>query len=354
VLSLDVAEFPPVPEIPANARTMTFPAAQFMSALKSVADAISTDESRYVLNGVCVDSREDGLRIVATNGRILFLAKLDQCAADAATLAKIQAAEAERIAAHAALDAAYHELAESEKVSPPQYSLVGKIPGYPGREFYEKIASEDVKLAQSRVNARKHAAKKADECLAASKVATQILIPAKAVKTILAMPIPASGELSLTLAAWTIPSGSTFAAVTAGDYSLATKQIEGNFPNYPQVIPQDVLCSVSLPCVELAAAVKQAATVCTEKSESVKFHLSKNLLRVTAKSDLGETNVSVSVNYHDKEMCIAINPEYILDAIAAASIGGAVVQIDLIDELSPAVFRNTAGWKAVVMPMRLS
>lgn len=357
VSSLPIDQFPPLWEIPARARVMTFPAAKFLAALRSVADAISTDESRYVLNSVCVDSRADGVRLVATNGRVLFLASLGEYAADENTLAAIKYAEAERIAAHTALDAAANELAEIEKTTPPQYSYVGKIPGYSGREFYEKIANEAVTLAASRVRACQHAADNADEAAKLAKTSAQILIPAKAIKAILAMPITDNSELPLKLAAWTAGlnnSSSPFAAVTCGDYSLVTKQIEGNFPNYVQVIPQNLLCSVSLPCVELAAAVKQAAAVCTDKSKSVKLTLSKNLLRVSASSELGKTDVSVAVNYHDKEMCIAIDPEYIIDAANAASVGGACVQIDLIDEISPAVFRNTSGWQAVVMPMRLS
>lgn len=356
VVSLDVAEFPPVPAIPENARTLTFAAGKFLAALESVASAISTDAARYILNGVCLDIAADGARLIATDGRRMHLAAVPEVSNDPATLAKIAAAESERLQAHAALDAAHHELAETEKTSPPQFVLVGNLPGFPGREFYEKSASEAVKLAESRVRACQHAATVADETLQALKTAAQILLPAKAVKTLLAMPLDHASELPLHITAWLTPDKDAmpYAHIAAGDYALTTKQIQGNFPNYRQVIPQDVLCSVTLPADELRAAIAQVEPICTDKANSVKVHISKNLLTVTAKSELGDARAAVAVDYHDKEMAIAFNPRYLLEMLADSQVLADKISAHFIDELSPGVFTNAANWRAVIMPMRLS
>lgn len=354
--ALDVAEFPPCPGIPASARALTFPAMQFISALQSVANAMSTDASRYVLNGVCVDQSADGLRLVATDGRRMHIAPMSEAAPDAATLAKVQAAEAERLSAHAALDAAYHELAEIEKTSPPTYTRVN-IAGHMGRELYEKTASEAVNLAESRARACKHAADLADELAQSAKASVQIIIPAKAVKAILAMPIDAKNPGTLTLSSWIETIGEAkhpYANITAGDYSLTTKLIDGNYPNYRQVIPVNCLREVVLPVGEFQNAVKQAATATTEKSRFAKVTLDKNRVTVSGKSDIGEAAATVSVNYSEPGLAIAIMPDYLLSVCESATIYGEQVTAQFVDELSPAVFRLPNGWQAVVMPGRLS
>jgi DNA polymerase III sliding clamp (beta) subunit (PCNA family) len=355
--TMDLAEYPAAPEMPASARSVTFAASEFMRALRSVAGAISTDSSRYVLNGVCVDQTAEGLRLVATDGRRLHVAPLNQTAADPATLARIASLESERLTAHAAMDNAAHELAEIEKTSPPKYIQLASVPKFFGdKEIYEKVASEAVKLAESRLRCHKIAADKADEALQAAKVGAQIIIPTKAVKMILSMPLDkTSADMPLVLSSWTIPSGSSFASVTAGDYSITTKLIEGNFPNYRQVIPGNCKREVVLPIADFSAAVKQAATATCARSESVKLNLEKHVLTITGSTpDGAKASASVAVNYHEPALTIAVHPDYLLSAADAAGEFGEQFTAQFIDELSPAVFRNSAGWLAVVMPMRMS
>jgi DNA polymerase III subunit beta len=134
---------------------------------------------------------------------------------------------------------------------------------------------------------------------------------------------------------------------------IITKLIEGNYPNYRQVIPNEVKERVSLVREEFLHALKRAEIMTSEKSNSVKLSFGKNNLSITANSpEVGEARESLAINYKGKEMAIAFNPKYMIDPLNALSTDE--VFIELIDELSPGVLKINGPFLYVVMPMRLS
>jgi DNA polymerase III subunit beta len=91
----------------------------------------------------------------------------------------------------------------------------------------------------------------------------------------------------------------------------------------------------------------------SEKANSVKLAFGKNNLAITANSpEVGEARETLAVNYKGKEMAIAFNPRYLIDALAALTEDE--VFFELIDELSPGVLKINGPFLYVVMPMRLS
>ena len=134
---------------------------------------------------------------------------------------------------------------------------------------------------------------------------------------------------------------------------LITKLVEGNYPNYRQVIPAETKERVSLAREEFLHALRRAEIMTSEKANSVKLSFSKNNLAITANSpDVGEARESIAINYKGKEMAIAFNPKYLIDALNA--LNSDEVFLDLIDELSPGVLKVNGPFLYVVMPMRLS
>ena len=65
-----------------------------------------------------------------------------------------------------------------------------------------------------------------------------------------------------------------------------------------------------------------------------------------------EARESLAINYKGKEMAIAFNPKYMIDPLVA--LPNEEVFLELIDELSPGVFKINGPFLYVVMPMRLS
>ena len=134
---------------------------------------------------------------------------------------------------------------------------------------------------------------------------------------------------------------------------IVTKLIEGNYPNYRQVIPNETKERVALVREEFVHALRRAEIMTSEKANSVKMTFGKNNLAITANSpEVGEARESLAINYKGKEMAIAFNPKYLIDPLNALTEDE--VFIELIDELSPGVLKINGPFLYVVMPMRLS
>jgi DNA polymerase-3 subunit beta len=178
----------------------------------------------------------------------------------------------------------------------------------------------------------------------------EFIVPAKAVNELNRL-LQEKGEVELRYsdnqASFTLKDEKGFSIL------IITKLIEGNYPNYRQVIPAEAKERVSLMREEFLHALRRAEIMTSEKSNSVKLAFTKNNLAITANSpDVGEARESLAINYKGKEMAIAFNPKYMIDPLNA--LPNDEVFLELIDELSPGVFKINGPFLYVVMPMRLS
>jgi len=134
---------------------------------------------------------------------------------------------------------------------------------------------------------------------------------------------------------------------------LFSKVVEGNYPNYQQVIPKETHQRIKLERELLLQCVHRAALVCSEKSNSVKIKLSSNLLEITAASpDFGESHEAMAISYSGPELQVAFNPQFIMDPLRA--LAKDEVFFELKDEVSPGVFKTLESFICVIMPVRLS
>ncbi|HNQ72002.1 MAG TPA: DNA polymerase III subunit beta [Verrucomicrobiota bacterium] len=138
----------------------------------------------------------------------------------------------------------------------------------------------------------------------------------------------------------------------ASSVVIVTKLIEGNYPNYRQVIPSEAKERISLPREEFLHALKRAEIMTSDKTNSVKLTFGKNNLAITANSpEIGEARESLAINYKGRDLAIAFNPKYMIEALNA--LPNEEVFIELVDELSPGVIKINGPFLYVVMPMRL-
>jgi len=134
---------------------------------------------------------------------------------------------------------------------------------------------------------------------------------------------------------------------------LISKLIEGIYPNYKQVIPQETKERITLLREEFLTALRRASIMTSEKSNSVKVHLGRNTLSITANTpDVGEVRESMAINYQGKEFAIAFNPEFMMQPLKALT--NDEVYLELIDELSPGLLKTQGAFLYVLMPMRMS
>ncbi|MBL4576749.1 MAG: DNA polymerase III subunit beta [Opitutaceae bacterium] len=138
-----------------------------------------------------------------------------------------------------------------------------------------------------------------------------------------------------------------------GDTFLVSKVVEGNYPNYQQVIPKETHQRIKVERELLLQCVHRAALVTSEKSNSVKIKVSNNLLEITASSpDFGEAHESLAISYSGPDLQVAFNPQFVMDPLKALSKDEVFFEVK--DEVSPGVFKTLENFLCVIMPVRLN
>jgi DNA polymerase-3 subunit beta len=139
-----------------------------------------------------------------------------------------------------------------------------------------------------------------------------------------------------------------------GDVTLVMRLIEGEFPNYNQVIPKDLSRHLILPTDTLVQALRRVALLSSERSRAVKLELGDGQLVISSSNpDLGDAREELDVDYGGDALTVGFNARYLLDAIAA--IHSKEIRFSFHDELSPARVTPPDDEKTlgVVMPMRI-
>lgn len=134
---------------------------------------------------------------------------------------------------------------------------------------------------------------------------------------------------------------------------LVSKIVEGNYPNYKQVIPKETENRVKVERELMAECVQRAALVTSDKNNSVKLKLGQNVLEISGQSpEYGESHESMAIAYEGPEVTVAFNPAFLLDPLKALTKDE--VYFEFKDELSPGVFKTLDSFLCVIMPLRLN
>ncbi|WP_061266060.1 DNA polymerase III subunit beta [Leptospira interrogans] len=173
-----------------------------------------------------------------------------------------------------------------------------------------------------------------------------IIVPAKAIREISKMIATSEvGNIGLI-------DGQIY--VSANNIELLCKLIEGNFPNYEQVIPKNTKFSTSISKEEFQVSLRQVLTAAEEPSRQVRLTFSKNNLNLFAQT-LGASEASINkpIEYSGDEVTIAFKGEYLMDIFR--SIDDNEVKIEFSDANSPVIFKDPSDpeFISVIMPMKL-
>lgn len=258
ILGLPEEEFPPLPKFE-NAKIVTMRQKDLHDGLRKTAYAISTDETRYVLNGVLFSFKENKLTLVATDGR--------------------------------------------------------------------RLAMVDTELEFPRSHEG------------------DIIVPTKAV-TELQRLLTDDGDVKISV-------GTGQIAFDLNNTLLVSKLIEGNYPNYKQVIPSEAKERVTLERETFLNSLRRVSLLASDKSNSIKLNFSKNNIEITANTpEVGEARESLPVVYKGRDFAIAFNPEFLMAPLR--NLSEDEIFFDLIDEMSPGVLKIQTPFLYVLMPMRVS
>lgn len=142
--------------------------------------------------------------------------------------------------------------------------------------------------------------------------------------------------------------------VCHGPTVLMVRLIEGKYPNYKQLIPQNLSEHISVNREDLLASLKRVSLLSNQKSKGVTLNLSNDRLEITSNNpELGDAKEEMDVTYKGPGLKIGFNAKYIMDVLT--SINDDEIAIDLKDQLSPGVLRpgSDRDYTCVIMPMRI-
>jgi len=269
IMGISSEEFPPLPTFE-NRKVFELSQDKIVNMLKSVSYAQSTDENRYILNGVYFNFADEKLTLVATDGRRLGLTGQDlevsEENAGSLILPAKTVAELERL------------MGKGEKVN---------------IAFNDRQAAFEIGLDET-------------------------------------------GDSGL-----------------VDHLYLVSKIVEGNYPNYRQVIPKETEHRVKIERELMLECVHRAALVTSDKSNSVKIKVSKNLLEISGQSsEYGESHESMAIAYDGPEVQVAFNPQFLMEPLKA--LNKDEVFFEFKDELSPGLFKTLDNFICVIMPLRLN
>jgi DNA polymerase-3 subunit beta len=154
------------------------------------------------------------------------------------------------------------------------------------------------------------------------------------------------GELELVI-------GDAQVVFRVGTLRLTSRLIDGEFPNYRQLLPEPAENRLTAGRQELLEAVRRVGLLARESSP-VRFELNALGVRLTSASpDLGEAVEAVEAKYEGEEITAAFNPGYLGDGLSVAVADR--VSIELRDGLKPALVRGDGddSFTYLVMPVRL-
>lgn len=254
-------EFPALPKID-NLPFVKIDAGTVLDMIEKTQYAVSTDETRYNLNGVYFDPTDDGVRMVATDGHRLTM--------------------------------------------------------------IEKPISGDFGLKRG------------------------VIIPRKGLM-----------ELRRLLAEETQTPGELGFSENSGVFRrqgliMVMRLIDGQFPDYMQVIPTEADRTVTLPRARFLETLRRVALISSDRMSAIRLELSNNQIRVTSENpELGNAKEDLVIDYAGGDLRVGFNAKYVQDVLT--TIDTDQVNLELSDELSPGVVRplEDRSYVAVIMPMRI-
>jgi len=135
---------------------------------------------------------------------------------------------------------------------------------------------------------------------------------------------------------------------------LSSRLIDGQFPNYRQLLPDAYEHELTLASGELTEVVRRISLM-AQKNAPLRLHFSEGELTVSAQTpDVGEARETLPVPFAGEPFEIGFNPEFLRDGLESAEGGDLVLK--LISALRPGLIETAdgSGFLYLIMPIRLN
>ncbi|MGH2979972.1 MAG: DNA polymerase III subunit beta [Solirubrobacterales bacterium] len=143
----------------------------------------------------------------------------------------------------------------------------------------------------------------------------------------------------------------------AGDVTLSSRLIDGQFPNYRQLLPESYEHDVTLDRREFLSVVRRVSLM-AQRNAPLRLRFEQGTVTLSAQTpDVGEAAESLPVNYQGEELEIGFNPQFLQDGLESVSTDE--VRLRLISSLRPGLIDEastdgTDSFFYLIMPVRLN
>ncbi len=151
-----------------------------------------------------------------------------------------------------------------------------------------------------------------------------------------------------------VSTGQNQVVFEIGDVVLSSRLIDGQFPNYRQLLPESVEYELRLASAEVADVVRRVSLL-AQKNAPLRLSFSEGELTVSAQTpDVGEASETLPVPFAGEPFEIGFNPEFLRDGLE--SVESEELVLKLISPLRPGLIESPDGGEFVylIMPIRLN
>ena len=174
-----------------------------------------------------------------------------------------------------------------------------------------------------------------------------VIIPKKAI-------LEAANLLAHSPETVTVKYSQNFIVFDFGDVILKSKLVDGTFPDYERVIPNNNEKIAVVDAEALAQSAARVATVSSEKGRSVRMHLDGGVMTLSTTSpDTGDATDEIDALWGDGEFTIGFNSKYVQECLDV--LGDGPVTLKFSDPGAPCLMQSQKKPEmlVVLMPMRV-
>ena len=138
-----------------------------------------------------------------------------------------------------------------------------------------------------------------------------------------------------------------------GNIVIVSRLIEGEYPNYEQVIPKETKEKMTIQREQFLLGVKRAALLTTQDSQAIKMDILKNKTVISKSNpNIGEAKEEIDTVYKGPETAVGFNPNYLIDVLKV--IPKDDLEVEILGPDKPAVIRIEDWYVYLVLPMQLA
>jgi DNA polymerase-3 subunit beta len=135
---------------------------------------------------------------------------------------------------------------------------------------------------------------------------------------------------------------------------LTSRLMEGNYPNYQQVIPKESGGKIGVNRSELESALRRVSVLSRDKASAVKVSFASGQMTLfSSNPDFGEATEELAARYEGEALNTGFNARYLLDVLGVMD--GETISLQMDNPLSPCLIQesDSPGFKCVVMPIKI-